>query len=181
MLIDRKALDALGGFEAFRRYLAEDYIMGRLFSEAGYRVATNAAWVDAVSSRTSVAAASGRILRWSKMRRTIDPLAFAFEILTNPLAVSLAALAAAPERAPALIGGTFALVLALEYASLLYLNPGDAARRPGILLLYPPAAVLKALLCAAAYFIPFFSTSTAWRGRQVRIGRDSVIEDGTKG
>ena len=114
------------------------------------------------------------------MRRTIDTAAFAVGILANPLAVSLLALAAAPERAPAVIGGTFALALALEYASFLYLNPGDAARKPAVLLLYPFAVALKALLCAAAYVIPFFSTSTAWRGRPVRIGKDSVIEDEAK-
>jgi ceramide glucosyltransferase len=180
MLINKGALDRLGGFAAFRRYLAEDYLMGRIFAEKGYRVATNATWVDAVSARASVYDAFSRILRWSKMRRTIDPLAFALEIFTNPLAVSLCVIVLAPSHAAAVIAGTFALVMVLEYASLLRVNPGDVARNPVILLLCPAAILLKSALCAAAYVVPFFSTRTSWRGRTVLIGRDSVIAGGTE-
>ena len=49
----------------------------------------------------------------------------------------------------------------------------SAERRAGVrrpLVHYPPLELLRALLTAAAWFVPFFSSTVSWRGDRLKVG-----------
>jgi ceramide glucosyltransferase len=65
ILIRQSVLDEIGGFEAIADYLADDFQLGYLPAQAGYRVALSTYIVEHVLGATSLAACIQRQLRWT--------------------------------------------------------------------------------------------------------------------
>lgn len=174
MLIDRLALKTFGGFRYFKDYLAEDYLIGKSFQESGFGVSTNFTWVANISQRASLKSFYRRMTRWARLRYQLNRPAYLSEILLNPLAMSLAGLV--------LLGGgiwnIFLLVTAgkilLEYLNFLAVNIKDRSRLTNHLL-FPLMVAVKDVIFFVVYLAPFFSTSVEWRGRRIRMGRNSLI------
>src|SRR5690606_5535251 len=74
MLFSRARFEALGGLASVGSLLAEDYVMGRMFSAAGYRVRIASTTVDNVCTRTTVTRFLQRQLRWNLIRSRVMPL-----------------------------------------------------------------------------------------------------------
>lgn len=174
MLIDSAALASLGGFARFRRYLAEDYMMGVVFTRHGFRVATNGTWITNHNATTSLSGFYARALRWGKMRRTINLPTYTLEACSNPLV--MAPLCAVLAGAPLLpvISAALSVQLCLEYALLRsQASPGD--RSLPLLSRLPAVVLIKDVLLAGVYIVPFFDRSIIWRGNRLRIGRFSRL------
>jgi cellulose synthase/poly-beta-1,6-N-acetylglucosamine synthase-like glycosyltransferase len=58
ILVSREALNAIGGIEALRDHLAEDYLLGRMIAGAGYRVVLSGDEVEAAEVSRSLAGRS---------------------------------------------------------------------------------------------------------------------------
>ena len=168
MLLRRGDLAALGGWEAVKDILAEDYVLGQAFHRAGLGVSLSAHVLPVIQERRTVAKFFERHLRWSQMRRRISPAYFG-EPLLNPVPFLLAlALTGGGRMAVAALAGIAAKVAA--DALLSWRLRGEAL--PLRSLLWIP---IKDLAVVGVWTIGLFRRKICWRGHPLRVGAGSVL------
>jgi ceramide glucosyltransferase len=170
MLLRRADLERIGGFAELGRYLAEDQVCGGLIKGLGREVVVSVPPVDNVLGRLSVRSFAGRHLRWARIRRRISPAGYVGELFTNPLPAAAALVASSPGAASAAVAVAVlgALCLAAVASERLL-----GVHRP--LHHYPPMVILRGLLVAALWPVPFFSSKVVWRSRSFRIGARTLL------
>jgi ceramide glucosyltransferase len=162
MLFKRSVFESLGGFASVGSVLAEDYVMGRMFSEAGYRVRIASTTVANVCTKTTVMRFLQRQLRWNLIRSRVMPLAYPFEPLASPMLPAMLS-PFAGVYAP----GVFALGVALT----LLRDGMQWYRLRGAkgLLAALPLGPMKELALLAVWAIAPFMSRLAWRGKTFRV------------
>lgn len=172
MALRRGDLRALGGFERLKDTLAEDFVSGRLVvAELGKKVALAEQPVFNVSRSQCVGAFFSRYLRWSVMqRKAVGSLAYAAQILLNPVALAFAALLASPDRRTAL---GFFLVAAVRCG--LYESSARALRGRGFSMLCLLAPVSD-LVVASAWAVGLVRSEICWRGNRLLVREGTRLE-----
>jgi ceramide glucosyltransferase len=166
MLFDRRDLDRIGGLHAVRDILAEDYVLGEWFQQAGMGVVTSPRVIETRNEHWTPARFLSRHLRWGMIRRRLQPIAFVAEPLHNPvLFACLALLAGGPATLLLVIG---AKVLA---DGLLGWRLTGRAPHPAELLLIPPKDLAIALLWPLAAV----RQELRWRGNRLRVAAGTLL------
>ncbi len=173
MALRRADLRAMGGFEAVKDVLAEDYVMGLMVARVlGKRVEIGRRPIQNVSERRTLSEFAARYGRWGVLQRqAAGPLVYASGALLNP--VLLAAAAAAVARSAAALAG-FAVICGVKTAI-----DGAAARAlraGGFRLRQLALAPMKDLLFGAVWAYSFIRRDVAWRGTRIVVQRGTYIE-----
>jgi ceramide glucosyltransferase len=176
MLIEKNALNKLGGFIRFKRFLAEDYMMGEVYRSNNVSISTNCSWVMDYNGTSTIMNFFSKTTRWAKLRYHINKPFYMLEIFTNPIGLSILSFGFLIKEGSLLILFVVLFKILLEYLSLFFLNSSDS-KKLKVLLIYPFCIILKDLLLLIIYFIPLYDSTVAWRRKIFVIGSKSKIEE----
>lgn len=161
----RAALDQVG-FERLKEYLAEDFVMGRIASEAGLGVILSRTIVEhRIGSEPFLKNASHR-LRWSRSTRRSRPAGYIGQVFTNPLPLALLLIAIQPATWPVL----FPTALIRGISAWVVTGPVLRSRVDWLLL------PLQDLLSFVFWVAGFFGNTIVWRGRKYYLHSDGRFE-----
>jgi len=175
MAVRREILTDFGGFEALSNYLADDYMLGQMVSERGYKIHLSHTIVENLSYESSYKSLFLHELRWARTLRAVEPLGYLGTFLTDTLMIgSLTALFALIFThhifLPASILSitiTARILLHLQVKSALGLNGR------GSLLLIP----VRDLLSFIIRIVSFTGHSVEWRNHIFSVDDEGLIHE----
>src|SRR5450432_469563 len=165
-LFSRAKLDSLGGLSRLSCVLAEDFILGKMFENAGLRVVIAPTVLENPNRRLSLLATFARHLRWSMLRWRLRPVAALLEPLTSPLLMLPFAWQLFGSRALLWL----ALVLVIRDLGGWVALRGW--RRAWIPILLGPVRELAAPI---AWLAGAFKRHVTWRGQRLRLSSGTLL------
>ena len=161
----RKTLEDIGGFDALKDYLAEDFVMGQRAERSGWRVMLSSYVIEHHIGSQPLAANLRHRLRWNRSTRRSRPWGYIGQIFTNPLPLALLLTAVTPALWPVLAAaGVFRAAAAWATAGRVLHDP--LTRR--LWWIVPLVDIVSFMLWLAA----FFGGTILWRGREYEVSRD---------
>jgi ceramide glucosyltransferase len=170
MAIRRTCLDELGGFEATRDYLAEDFVLGNWARAKGWEVTLSGCVVEHHIGAQGFLANFRHRLRWYRSTRCSRPLGYLAQIFTYPLpfAVGLPWLANGAAWAWGVLGVCLLLRLTAALATAHALGDRLVPRNLHCLLVQDAASFV--IWCLA-----LFGREIQWRDRKFHITREGRL------
>ncbi|MEO8596322.1 MAG: bacteriohopanetetrol glucosamine biosynthesis glycosyltransferase HpnI [Candidatus Solibacter sp.] len=165
----RATLEGIGGFDAVKDFLAEDFVMGHLAAARGDGVILSSYVIEHHIGAQSLAANLRHRLRWNRSTRRSRPAGYVGQLFTNPVPLALMLWAARPEWWP-VVAAALLLRAAAGIATAGYvLRDGLTAR---LFFLVPVQDVLSFAMWVAG----FFGNTILWRGRKYYLQPDGRFE-----
>jgi len=155
----RQAIEAIGGLARLRDYLAEDFMLGRLAAEAGWRVILSSHIVEHRIGSEGFRANMRHRLRWARSTRRSRPGGYVGQLFTNPLPLALALVAVWPDWWPVFLAAVLLRALAAWATAGWVLGDAGALRRWWLL-------PVQDLLSFGFWLAGFFGNTVEWRGRR---------------
>ncbi len=168
LLFRRSVFESLGGMESLASVLAADYVMGRMFTAAGYEIRLADEVVANVTVRQTPWAFVRRLARWGLMRSRLKPLVYPFEPLLVPVAVAALACALGADAEVA-FGWAAALTLVRDAAAWLLLRGPSGLGRA------LPLGLVKDVLVVGAWAAAPWKRHVSWRGHRLRVSAGSRL------
>lgn len=166
MLMRRHQLDRLGGFESLRNVLAEDYLLGRRYRAAGYRVVLSRHPVFTEIRELKFGRFVSRHLRWAQLRRWCAFGPFCYEPLLYSTPWLTAPLFAQQPLAEAGLACAAALLARIGSDGLLARRVSGRWPSLGSLAMIP----VKDSVLLGAWMVALCRRSVHWRGHTLRLG-----------
>ncbi len=170
MAVRRDVLDAVGGLAALGEYIADDFMLGKLVTEAGFNVALCPYVVRMTIADADLKALWLHHLRWQRTVFAARPRGFAGSLVTYT--VPLAAISAVLSRSP-LAGAMLAAAVALR------VMVHEEARKT-----FAPEVELSPWLipvadafASATWLAAFFTKDVSWRDERFIIDADGKLSD----
>ncbi len=170
--IRRKALEAIGGFESVADYLADDFQLGYLPAQAGYKVVLSDYVVDHVLATENLTDFIQRQTRWTRCIRVSRPWGYLGLIFTHGTATSLLFLLASRGSILgwAVLGITWSTRLMMAWIVGVRSLQDPVAKK--FLWLVP----LRDLLTFALWCYSFIGNTIEWRGRKLKLIKGGKLE-----
>jgi ceramide glucosyltransferase len=174
ILLRRKWLGEIGGFNSLANCLADDYQLGNRIFKNGHHIALCPVVIECWDAPMSWAEVWKHQIRWARTIRVCQPLPYFFSILSNatlwPLLWLFATLATTatfslPLTAIALLLLRIVLAQKLQY----YFTPGRKLISDAWLV------PVKDLLHTAIWVFAFSGNTVEWRGRKMKLRRDGTL------
>jgi ceramide glucosyltransferase len=163
MAVRREALKRIGGLDALAGHIGDDFMLGKLVSEAGYDVALCPYVVRMTVADSDIPTLWLHHLRWQRTVRASRPRGFAGSLVTYVL--PLACISALLSRSPIAAGAVLAT------AATLRVIVHEEARKT----FAPWTSLSRWLIPAADAFVfatwlaTFFGSDVTWRGGRYEI------------
>ena len=167
MLFRRADLDDIGGFEALRPFLADDYQLGSRLAAKGRRIVLARRVAETVLPAGGWRDVGRHWLRWSRTLRVSRPWGHAGLIFTHGTVWSLAALWLAGDQAIAVLAAMLCLALrgTAAWAVGWRVVQSETVRRRGY------GIFLADLLAFGVWCASFLGWRVEWAGRRYRLDR----------
>lgn len=165
----KRVIEAIGGWERLERYLAEDFMLGKLAAGAGHGVALSSCVVEHRIGSESLRANAAHRLRWCRSTRRSRPAGYIGQVFTNPLPPALLMIALEPSWWPALVATALLRALAAAAVAGWVLRDPLTRRRWWLV-------PVQDLLSFAFWMAGFFGNTILWRGRRYRLLADGAFE-----
>jgi ceramide glucosyltransferase len=162
----RQVLQAIGGFDRLKDYLAEDFVMGKFASDAGHGVILSSYVIEHHIGSADLRHSAAHRLRWARSTRRSRPLGYLGQLFTMPVPLALVLCAINPPWWPALLL-TFAVRLLAAYT----ISARVLHARINWLLL--PIEDINGFFF---WLAGFFGNTIVWRGRRYRLYSDGRFE-----
>jgi ceramide glucosyltransferase len=166
MVIRRDVLEKIGGCERLASYLADDYMLGKLVSDQGYKVVLAPYVIKNVIAEHSLKALFMHELRWARTVRNVQPAGYAFSFVTYTILVSLLYCVVTPAK----VLGVCMLIASIMVRLLMH----RVARRklqsegPPVPWLLP----LRDLMCFMVWAASFMGRNVSWRNNKFSLQSD---------
>jgi ceramide glucosyltransferase len=173
MAIRREDLRAMGGFEAVKDVLAEDYVTGRIVSKKlGKKIVIAHNPITNVARYRRVSEFVARYARWCVMqRRVVGIPVYLAELLLNPVLLASLGLALIHDRVGLELWTLCCLLKALiDCVAARSVRGGPF---PWTLIPFLP---LKDLLSAASWSYGLLSNAVNWRGNRLLVLEDTRLQ-----
>ena len=170
MALRREVLEEIGGIAALGDHLADDFTLGRLVTEQGYRIAVARCVVVNVVAERDLRALFEHELRWARTIRSVRPRNYLGIVLTYPLPLALVLLALARDRRPALALAALAALLRLAIHAAAH-DAFGSQHRPARRLI-----PLRDAFGVAVWARGLWGRTVRWRGERLRVAEHDELE-----
>ena len=162
----RSVLQAMGGVERLKDYLAEDFAMGKFAAEAGHDVILSSYVIEHHIGGADFRRSMAHRLRWARSTRRSRPFGYLGQLLTMPLPLALLVCAANATWWPLLALTLVVRITAAYVVSVRVLRAKINWR------LLP----IEDLANFCVWIAGFFGNTIVWRGRHYRLHPDGRFE-----
>lgn len=171
ILVRSEDVERIGGFEAIRDYLADDYQLGNRIHRLGRRIVLTRDVVTTQLGARSATEVWRHQLRWARTIRVSQPWGYFGLVVAQGSLWSMLAIAlpGAPE-------GLLPIALLCLSCRLTaaYAVGWDVLRSP-VVLRYILLLPVVDLLASAVWVAGMFGSQVTWQGRRIRVQRDGRI------
>jgi ceramide glucosyltransferase len=169
--IRKSTLEAIGGFGAIADYLADDFQLGYLSAEAGYKVVLSDYIIDHAIATESFIDLIDRQTRWNCCTRVSRPWGYLGLIFTHGTAISLLFLIATLGSVFGwvVVGFTWSMRLIMAWVVGVKSLKDPIARK--FLWLVP----LRDLISFVLWCYSFVGDTFEWRGRRLRLTKGGKL------
>lgn len=172
MAMRRQIVEELGGFAAFKDYLADDYQLGHQIYQRGYKIVLADTVIEDVAEGATFAEYFRHQLRWMRTYRVSRPGGFFAYIVTQGMFWALLLLPASQFAwwSWAILLG-WMLIRACWCTSVWKRLGGERLARYGFL------AGIKDIFYAVLWLLSFFSSKVVWGEKRYKVGKDGKMEE----
>jgi ceramide glucosyltransferase len=154
----RRLIEAIGGFESLRNFLAEDFVLGQRAAELGFGVGLSRYVVEHRIGTSDFRANINHRLRWVRSTRRSRPAGYCGQIFTYPLPLTLLLVCWSQSWWP-LFAAAFVLRMWAAWIVAIRILDDPLVRRNWWLV--PVQDMVSFLFWIAG----FFGNTIAWRGK----------------
>jgi ceramide glucosyltransferase len=168
MAIRREVVGRMGGFEAFKDYLAEDFEMGRRAASLGYRTILSSSVIEHRIGTARMRPNFEHRLRWVRSTRRSRPAGYLGQLFTYPLPLALLLWAIRPVWWPAA-----ALAIAMRAAAAWATAGWVLSDRLTLTRWW--LVPFEDILSFAFWIAGFFGNTVIWRGHRYVVNRNGTF------